>query len=224
MPGHGHGKWRLAKRLKPGWNIVEFTAVDEAGNKAGASIRVFLVTDEADTETWIEVLHPENGSRVDEAEIIAEGIAEAGAKVSVGDKQIDVTDDGKWRVALDLRPGWNTFKFWAVDRAGNEAHDVLEVFRVTEDTKPDDGTFIEITSPEPGAHVDGPEVVFEGRAEPGAVVYSGDKRTEVSQEGAWRLLLKLDRGWNEVKFVAVDKDGNEAVARTEIFVRKRAGP
>ena len=170
---------------------------------------------ERDHETWIEILHPASGAHVPGPEVVFEGKAEPGASVSIGDHRTETTPDGAWRIVLVLEPGWHDMKFWAVDEAGNEAYDRIEI-RVGEG---DNETWIEILHPAPGAHVDGAEVAFEGLAEPGASVtayYTGHE-ADVTGDGAWRIVLALEPGWNDVKFVAEDPFGNVAYAYIEVF-------
>ena len=67
---------------------------------------------------------------------------------------------------------------------------------------------IVILHPEDGQVFEHREVVFEGEAEPGAKVHSGDHEAEVSKEGAWRLVLALEKGENTITVKAKDAAGN----------------
>ena len=67
---------------------------------------------------------------------------------------------------------------------------------------------IAILHPEDGQVFERREVVFEGEAEPGARVFAGDHEAEVSDNGAWRIVLLLEKGENTVTIKAVDASEN----------------
>jgi hypothetical protein len=67
---------------------------------------------------------------------------------------------------------------------------------------------IVILHPEDGQVFERKEVVFEGETEPGAHVYARDREADVSDGGAWRLVLVLSPGENEVTVFAKDEAGN----------------
>ena len=67
---------------------------------------------------------------------------------------------------------------------------------------------IVILHPVDGQVFERKEVVFEGETEPGARVFAGDYEADVSETGAWRIVLHLYPGENNVKFKAVDEAGN----------------
>jgi outer membrane biosynthesis protein TonB len=68
---------------------------------------------------------------------------------------------------------------------------------------------IEVLFPEDGAHTKNAVQVFEGVAEPEAVVTRGKFRATRNGEG-WRLELVLSPGENRVPFVATDAAGNQS--------------
>lgn len=78
------------------------------------------------------------------------------------------------------------------------------------ETEPADETppEIAILHPEDGQVFERREVVFEGEAEPGARVFAGDHEAEVSDNGAWRIVLLLEKGENTVTIKAVDASEN----------------
>lgn len=79
---------------------------------------------------------------------------------------------------------------------------------------------IVILHPTDGQVFERREVVFEGEVEPGAKVYSGPYEAEVSESGAWRMVLVLDKGENTVTVKALDNAGN--VGRDRVTVVYRA--
>lgn len=79
---------------------------------------------------------------------------------------------------------------------------------------------IVILHPADGQVFERREVVFEGEVEPGAKVYSGPHEAEVSENGAWRMVLVLDKGENTVTVKAKDEAGN--IGRDQVTVVYRA--
>lgn len=77
---------------------------------------------------------------------------------------------------------------------------------------------IEILHPEDGQVFETKEVVFEGIAEPGSRVFSGDKEAEVGENGEWRLVLGLSKGENVVEVKAIDEAGNKAYDSVKVIV------
>lgn len=67
---------------------------------------------------------------------------------------------------------------------------------------------IVILHPEDGQVFETKEVVFEGKTEPGARVFAGDHEAEVSEDGAWRIVLVLEKGENHVTVKAIDEAEN----------------
>lgn len=67
---------------------------------------------------------------------------------------------------------------------------------------------IVILHPENGQVFEKREVAFEGEVEPGARVFAGDYEADVSDDGAWRIVLWLEKGEHKVTLKAVDAAGN----------------
>ena len=76
---------------------------------------------------------------------------------------------------------------------------------------------IEILHPANGQVFETKEVVLEGETEPGAKVFAGDHRAEVSESGGWRLVLQLERGENVITVRAIDAAGNVGTDSVTIF-------
>lgn len=55
-----------------------------------------------------------------------------------------------------------------------------------------------ILHPTDGQHFEKGEAVLEGTTTPGAMVWSGDRVADVSDDGTWRLVVPLERGKNRV--------------------------
>jgi len=85
------------------------------------------------------------------------------------------------------------------------------------DTDPPD---LVILHPEDGQHFTSKEVVFEGKAEPGAKVAAGPYVAEGDDYGNWRLVLVLAEGANEVAITATDHAGNVSTAEITVHYDK----
>jgi len=79
-----------------------------------------------------------------------------------------------------------------------------------------------ILYPEDGAKVDDEKMVFEGEATPGARVFAGKWEADVSDDGAWRIVLILEPGTQKVKFRAESAGGvaEAAVSVTRVVPDK----
>ncbi len=171
-----------------------------------------------DTPPEIVILHPEDGQVFETKEVVFEGETEPGARVFAGGHEVDVTDDGAWRIVLALGKGENHITVKAKDEAGNIGTDSVTVIYKAPEPKedppkedpPKDTTPPEIVilHPEDGQVFETKEVVFEGETEPGARVFVAGHEADVSESGAWRIVLALEKGENYVKAKAKDKAGN----------------
>jgi len=84
----------------------------------------------------------------------------------------------------------------------------------------DDPSDLAILYLEDGQHFEKKEVVFEGKAEPGAIVAAGPYVAGSDDEGNWRIVLVLGAGANEVKFTATDAAGNHSYAVITVHYEK----
>lgn len=88
------------------------------------------------TPPEIVILHPADGQVFETDRIAFEGEAEPGSRVFAGDWEADVSDTGGWRIVLILQPGSNVATITAVDAAGNEGKDRVQVFYETGKEEP----------------------------------------------------------------------------------------
>ena len=68
----------------------------------------------------LEVTSPDNGATVSSELVLFEGTTEPGAEVASGPYAADVDENGRWDLALVVKPGPNGALFTAGDAAGNE--------------------------------------------------------------------------------------------------------
>jgi len=75
------------------------------------------------------ILSPEDGAYVDDTVITVAGKVEPGATVTfAGRYEADVSEDGRWHIALALEPGKNRFTLVAKDPAGNASEATVTVY------------------------------------------------------------------------------------------------
>ena len=170
-----------------------------------------------DIPPQLEVLHPEDSAVFEVKEVVIEGVTEPGAKLSVGERGIEVSKSGAWRVVLSLKPGANKMKFTAKDGSGNVSSVTVTLFyevpkeQPKEQPKPDKPRE-EAPKEEPKdqppkdeekeweftAHqVFGecsetpPYDVFHGTGKPGSVIHVrseyGSGDAEIGDHGGWEL-------------------------------------
>lgn len=77
---------------------------------------------------------------------------------------------------------------------------------------------LEILFPENEQHFDEDTIPFEGKTEPGALVFAGRYEADVDDEGNWRIVLILNPGGNVVTFKAKDTAGNVTEKSIKVFL------
>lgn len=87
----------------------------------------------------------------------------------------------------------------------------------TKEEHDDDPPDLIILFPQSGDSYETGEAVFEGKTEPGAHVYAGELQADVADDGTWRIVLGLEKGWNLVYFKAFDESGNWSSASVEVY-------
>lgn len=86
----------------------------------------------------LEILHPVKGQVFEQSEVVFEGNTEPGAVLTTGDKRVEVSENGSWRIVLHLEPGENLITFKAKDQAGNRrSASVAVVFELPEEPEPE---------------------------------------------------------------------------------------
>ncbi|MBT8202070.1 MAG: hypothetical protein KJO87_02075 [Acidimicrobiia bacterium] len=127
----------------------------------------------------------------------------------------------KDEAAKDEKPAAEGTKADVKDEPSDEPKDeVVEKDEATDEEKPKDEPKAEppelvILHPEDGAKVDDEKIVFEGEVTPGTRVFAGKWEADVTDDGAWRIVLFLEPGTQTAKFHA-ESDGGYAEAKVTV--------
>jgi hypothetical protein len=155
------------------------------------------------------ILSPNDGAHVDDEVIKVSGEVEAGAKVTfAGRYRADVTDDGRWWIALTLKPGRNVLELVATDAAGNSSAASVTVYFDT----PSDHRF---SAAQKWDKVDGSPAAnkYYGTGTPGAHLWivsekgGAEQKITVGENGEWSAYIEFPKApCNEWFTVVVEAD------------------
>jgi len=147
-------------------------------------------------EVGVVILSPEDGSHHENAKVVFEGEASAGARVFAGPYEASVDDEGNWTIELILRAGANRAVIKAKDANGNVAEDSITAWldvkeEPKKDEKSDEPANIGFSAQQQygSGGEETPYDVFWGTATPNSVVEIsspyGNARVEVGKKGHW---------------------------------------
>ena len=103
--------------------------------------------------------------------------------------------------------------------ASKEESATEDTAKAAEPKQVDESTWIEVLAPTNGQVFERKEVVFEGKAEPGAKVYAGEYQADINDDGVWRIVLFLAPGEQTVSFKAIDAAGNRATDTVTVSLK-----
>ncbi len=160
------------------------------------------------------ILSPENGAHVDDEVITVSGKVEPGATVTfAGRYEAEVSEDGRWRIALKLEPGKNIFTLVAKDAAGNASEASVTVYL---DREKDHG----FTAHQKWEVVDGRVAhnKYYGTARPGSYVYivsdegGAEHKVKTAENGEWHAYVEFPKAnCNDWFAVVVENDAGRKV-------------
>jgi len=135
-----------------------------------------------------------------ESKIKVSGSTMPGYKVTINDKQVNVTDDGKFEAEIDLVEGPNNVVIIVEDSLGRTAKKVLTIVKDTM------GPTIFIDDiPQ---LIDVREYTLKGKIEENATLEVNGKKAIINGEN-WEITIPLNFGENKVLLVGKDQLGNE---------------
>ncbi len=179
--------WKINVALRLGKNELQFTAVDEAGNRTTETLHITRVEKDDEHEgPRFTITSPANGTETDDKVILVKGGVTPGSKVYFGDQQARVEGDD-WQIEVKLRPGKNELWFKAIDESGLKTKASVTVWYVGADVEYEFWAAQKYGS----CGEETPYDVFYGKAKPGSVIEVGSPygsgRVEVGKEGHWEL-------------------------------------
>ncbi len=200
------GNFSVTVALEEGRNTVELAWRDAAGN--GASLLRHVSSDTI--APMLRVNAPVDGSATNASTVIATGMIESGAELTINGQKCTAAGTG-FQSALELSDGKNAFEFIARDRAGNANGTTITVLR--DSTAP----ALEIVSPADDARFNTTGIVLSGTTEAGATV-KVDGVAVPSEGGSFSASLGLKQGANTITVEAWDALLNHAGRTVTVFV------
>jgi hypothetical protein len=173
---------------------------------------VFDVQD--DLPPQVPVLSSPPSEATFSAQLSLEGFADPESKIifvlngeQVEEKQVN--EAGEFDQEISLEKGDNQLTIYAINEAGTESLQ-NRTYQVIYDDEP---PIITIIEPEPDSVIElkrNRSTQVTGETEPLSRVYLNDRLVLVDEEGQFSTSYYLDEGENILKFLAIDKAGNQS--------------
>lgn len=122
------GSFSTKITLKKGDNQIYATSRDTVGNESQKSRTYTIVFDNEAPK--VEITKPQNGQNFfgsKQKQIAVEGITDPEAQVTINDRVVVVSSDGKFIYSTELGDGSNNFNIKSTDKAGNQTETNVEV-------------------------------------------------------------------------------------------------
>jgi len=195
--------------LMEGWNVIEISARDAAGNVARETRFVCLDT----SPPALSVLSPENNYVTRSSYLMVSGVSEYGAQITVNGVPAQADISGRFEVGIEISDeGENLVNVIARDAAGNEN---TQNFVVVLDRTPPELT-LEDCAPLTG----NPVCTISGTvrdANPEDFVYVNSIKTSLVNQW-FSVKLMLSEGKNIIRVVATDRAGNVDIKTLQIIL------
>ncbi len=127
-----NGSFSWTFLLDDGSHAFTVEAVDSAGNSNSTSFTVIVDT----VAPSLTVTKPIDGTQVGSATVEVTGMTEAGARVLVNERPIEVAPDGSFATILELNQGRNDLTLTSSDAAGNIATRHISLFYASDQGPP----------------------------------------------------------------------------------------
>ncbi|HUS15814.1 MAG TPA: FlgD immunoglobulin-like domain containing protein, partial [Chloroflexia bacterium] len=180
---------------------IAITAKGPARSTSG-SITVAVDT----TPPSVKLVNLADGQKLKSADLVIQGLTEAGATVQFADGGAPLTADssGGFTLHRQLVHGPNTVKVLVRDASGNEAAVTRSVDLL------DRPPAIQIESPADNAWTNQKLVTVAGVVDPGTGVRVNNQETTAGADGRFHIDLVLEEGANTIAVEATDPVGNKA--------------
>ncbi|MDI6861732.1 MAG: 6-bladed beta-propeller, partial [Caldisericia bacterium] len=196
------------------------TSIFNEGDKIVDKIKIYSFDDYKEIEIKfsikIDTIPPEIIFNVEsefitnKIELFIEGKTEIGAKVLLDGKDIDVKEDGSFKVFVKLNEGDNIFKFVSIDKAGNRKDYSIKIIR---DTTP---PFLTLNIPSV-YKVSTESFTISGTTEKNVKLFINGIEVKVRDDGTFFKDFPLTLGYNKFEIKAVDLAGNETKASRAVY-------
>jgi hypothetical protein len=123
---NSNGAFTTKVVLTEGMNYINVTAMDQAGNKATARVKVIL-----DTKVSVKVTGLTTGTALETTNMTYEltGTADPDASVYVNDHPVTIDKNGNFKTVVQLSLGKNNITVRAEDRPGNKVSYSYQILR-----------------------------------------------------------------------------------------------
>ncbi len=157
------------------------------------------------TPPTVKLVNLTDGQKLKNADLVVQGITEAGATVQFADSGAPITADssGGFTLHRQLAHGPNPFKLLVRDASGNEA----QVSRTVDLL--DQPPAVKIESPTEGAWTNQKLVTVAGTVDPGTSVRVNGQETTPGPDGRFHVDVVLEEGVNSLVIEATDPVGNK---------------
>lgn len=143
-------------------------------------------------------------------EIIVEGKVEIDAIVLFQNKELELKEDGSFKIFLELKEGENIFKFTAMDKALNKKD---FIFKIVRDTTPPN-----LTLNIPSIYkVTTETFTVSGKTEIDAKIYINGIEIKPKDDGTFFKDFPLSLGYNKFEIKAIDQANNETKVSRVVY-------
>ncbi|MFQ5909617.1 MAG: S8 family serine peptidase [Thermoplasmata archaeon] len=194
------GDFDTTVSLVEGPNLITVQAFDLALNERVVMRNVTLDT----IPPPLTIFQPANNSVTNTVTQAFQGLTEPGASVEISGTILNVQPDGTFSTNIALMEGQNLVPVKAIDPAGNER---TEVINITLDTV---APFLTVTSPNDGLITNAASVDVSGEVEIGSVLRIDGVPRSVNPDGTFTESISLSLGDNDIIVDATDQAGNSA--------------
>ncbi|MCX8095096.1 MAG: stalk domain-containing protein [Caldisericia bacterium] len=196
------------------------TSIFNEGDKIIDKIKIYSFDDYKEIEIKFSIkkdtippeiiFNIENNLITNKIEFFIEGKTEIGARILLDGKDVELNEDGSFKVFVKLNEGENNFKFTAIDKAGNRKDTLIKIIR---DTTPPT-----LTLNVPSIYkVTTQTFTVSGRTEGDAKVFINGVEVKLREDGTFFKDFPLTPGYNKFEIKAVDLAGNEIRATRVVY-------
>lgn len=156
------------------------------------------------------IFNIENNLLTNKTELFIEGKTEVDARVLFDGKEIELKEDGSFKVFVKLNEGENIFKFTAIDKVGNKKDYTLKIIK---DTTP---PVLSLNIPSI-YKVTTESFTVSGKTEKDVTIYINGVEVKPCEDGTFFKDFPLTFGYNKFEIRAIDSAGNETKTTRAVY-------